>query len=171
MKLTWFGGTTFRVHIGGSIVVVDAGQAPAGIDGAELVSGADVVFALGEGPEVDLATWRPRKVARLLDADDESAGVEHWHIDGATLIEVAGEPPLLIVAANVPPLGRWAGEAVVVVCGDVARLGRLALEHSAPRLLALAGSDKVIDLAIPILRDLLDGTGLMALQVGMAVEV
>ena len=33
MKLTWFGGTTLRVYVGGAIVVVDADGAPEFIHG------------------------------------------------------------------------------------------------------------------------------------------
>lgn len=50
MKLTWFGGATVRIHIGGSRSVCN----PAAIGGAdpdELVSGADRVFALDGGLE------------------------------------------------------------------------------------------------------------------------
>ncbi|MCS6762366.1 MAG: hypothetical protein MO846_10665 [Candidatus Devosia symbiotica] len=56
MKLIWFGGTMVRIHIGGVILVLD----PAGIDGAELVSGADIVVSdCGAALlPVDTAVWR-----------------------------------------------------------------------------------------------------------------
>jgi len=50
MKLTWFGGTTLRVYVGGEIVVIDAGGAADGIDHGELVAGANHLVALGKFP-------------------------------------------------------------------------------------------------------------------------
>lgn len=177
MKLTWFGGTTIRIHIGGAILVVDAASAPAGIDAAELVSGADQVIA-GFGAELparDAAQWKPRKPPRLLDTDDSLPVVEAWSAGpGAVLVDAMGEAPLLLVAGSVPVLGRWAEGAVVCLFGDAERLaglGRAVLEDRPPRLLALAGDEAAIDAAIPALRDQLDGTGLVALEAGLALEV
>jgi hypothetical protein len=177
MKLTWFGGTTIRIHIGGTILVVDAEGAPAGIDAAELISGADVVIARfgAELPEVDPAGWKPRKVPRLLDEGEDLPVVEAWSAGrGVVLVEAIGEVPLLLVAGDVPALGRWVDGSVVVLFGDGAGLiarGEAVLEDVPPRLLTLAGNDAAIDVAIPALRDRLDGTGLVALEAGMALEV
>jgi len=177
MKLTWFGGTTIRIHIGGAILVVDPAGAPEGIDAAELVSGADRVIA-GFGAElsaVDTATWKRRKLPRLLDEGDTPLPIEVWYAGtGAMLIDAVGEPPLLLVAGNVPPLGRWAEGAVVALFGDgetLATLGQAALDDRPPRLLALAGSEAAMDVAIPALRSSLDGTGLVALEAGLALEI
>lgn len=177
MKLTWFGGTTVRIHIGGAILVVDAEGAPGGIDAAELVSGADVVVErFGAGlPEVDTARWKPRKAPRLLDEGEEPPAVDAWAAGpGAVLVEAVGEPPLLLVAGGVPALRRWADGAVVALFGDGAGLvarGEAVLDDVPPRLLALAGNEAAIDAAIPALRDRLDGTGLVALEAGMALEI
>lgn len=177
MKLTWFGGTTIRIHIGGAILVVDPAGAPGGIDAAELVSGADVVIErFGAGlPEIDPARWKPRKVPRLLDEGEDLPTVEAWAAGpGAVLVEAIGEAPLLLVAGGVPALGRWADGAVVALFGDGAGLvvrGGAVLDDMPPRLLALAGDEAAIDMAIPALRDRLDGTGLVALEAGMALEV
>lgn len=51
MKLTWFGGTTIRIYIGGQIFVVDPQLAPDDIDRAEAVSGADRVLRLAGADE------------------------------------------------------------------------------------------------------------------------
>lgn len=177
MKLTWFGGTTMRVHIGGAILVVDPDGAPAGIDAAELVSGADrVIDSLGSELElVDPSRWKPRKPARLLDEPDALPPVEAWSAGaGAMLIEAVGEPPLLLVAGEAPALGRWAEGAVVVLFGMGAALitlGRAVLEDVPPRLLVLAGGEADVDAAVPVLRDHLDGTGLVALHARLALEV
>jgi len=177
MKLTWFGGRTIRIHVGGAILVLDAESAPAGIDAAELVSGADMVIA-GFGAaldSIDTAHWKTRKPPRLLDEGDAPAAIAAWQAGpGAVLIDAIGEPPLLLVAGDLPVAGRWGNDAVVVLFGDgqrLATLGRAALDGVPPRLLALAGGEAAIEMAIPALRDRLDGTGLVALEAGLAVEI
>ncbi|WP_240233692.1 hypothetical protein [Devosia lacusdianchii] len=177
MKLTWFGGTTIRIHIGGAILVVDADAAPQGIDAAELVSGADLVIAgFGAGLEaVDAASWKPRRPLRLVDEGDDLPKVEAWSVGaGGVLIAATGEPPLLLLAANAPPLGRWADSAVITLFGHGERLielGAAVLAASAPRLLALAGDEAAMDIAIPALAPRLDGSGLVSLEAGLALEI
>jgi len=177
MKLTWFGGTCLRVHIGGVILVVDAAAAPVGIDATELLSGADmVVNDFGAGLEaINSATWKPRKPKRPLEADSEAAVVACWRAGpAALLVEAAGESTLLLVKGDVPELGRWADGAVVVLFGDSAVIGAAGsgvLAAREPRLLALAGDEAAVDEAIPALRDMLDGVGLLALEARMAVEI
>jgi hypothetical protein len=176
MKLTWFGGTTIRVHIGGAILVVDPEGAPDGIDRTELVSGADlVVGGFGEALEqVDGGQWKPRKPLRLLDESEDLPPVEVWSAgEGAILVDAMGEAPLLLVAGPKPALGRWAEAAVVTIFGDaeaIVTAAQAVLEDRSPRLLALAGTEAAIDAAIGPLRDKLDGTGLVALEAGLALE-
>ena len=177
MKLTWFGGTKIRIHIGGAIVVVDPAGAPNGIDAAELVSGADTVIA-GFGaalPTIETSSWRPRKPPRLLDEGDTPPPVEAWSAGvGALLMDAIGEPSLLLVSGQAPPLGRWAETAVVALFGPADRLvalGNAILGGTPPRLLALAGDEAAIDAAIAALRDRLDQTGLVSLEAGLALEI
>ncbi len=173
MKLTWFGGTTMRVHIGGSIVVLDPNAAPATISPAELTGGADRLLALAAGEEpVDPQTWRPRSAGRLLHEAD-APPVECWSIGPAAIvIDAPGEPPLVILAAESPTLGRWADRAVVVLLGSNGT-GRAAtlLDRHAPRLLALGLDAPDLDRAFTELPPRLDGTALLALERGLAVEV
>ena len=177
MKLTWFGGTCVRIHIGGVILVLDPDAAPAGIDPAELVSGADIVvddFGIAL-PAVTLADWRAQKPVRLIDETGElppvtcsSAGRD------AVLVDALGEAPLLLLKGKPPVLGRWVETAVVVIFGDGAALGGIGnavLGERAPRLLALAGDEDAVDLAIPALRNSLEGAGLVALEASLAVEI
>lgn len=177
MKLTWFGGTTIRIHIGGAILVVDPGEAPTGIDATELVSGADKLIAdFGAAlPAVDTRSWKARKPPRLLDESDDPVPVQTWSAgQGAILVDAMGEPPLLLLHGNVPPLARWTESAVLVVFGAAGPLlaqGQAVLADTAPRLLVLAGDEPAIDAAIPALRDLLDGTGLVALEASLALEI
>ena len=94
MQLTWFGGTTFRIHIGGKMLVVEAEGAPGGIDRTELLSGADRAFGLADAlPEVEPRKWQPRKVGALIDEGSELPDVLVYRLAaGAVLVEAAGEP-------------------------------------------------------------------------------
>lgn len=174
MKLTWFGGTTVRIHTGGLILVLDPETAPAKIDRAELASGADRIIVPPDLPPVDLVSWRPRKVGRLID-DVGAPAAEIWSSEsGAILVDAAAEPPLLLFPVTKPDLGRWAQTAIIVISGDgerLVKLGEALLAEHPPRLLALAGNDAAIDYAVPRLRHCLDGSGLVALEPHMALEV
>lgn len=172
MKLTWFGGTTLRVHIGGCILVVDP-VAIGGVDAAELVSGADRVFSRADAlPEVDARRWQPRRAPTLVD-DAAPAEVLVHRLDGATiLIDALGEPPLLLASGPVPAAGRWGSGAVVVVLGDDhARTAVSAVEGLAPRLIAVAGNDTAVEAVLAAVGGRLDGTGFMAMEPGLALEV
>jgi hypothetical protein len=175
MKLTWFGGTTLRVYLGGEIVVVDADGAPDGVDRGEVLAGADRVVALAGDPAVpviDPAQWRPRPVRPM----DEAVPVEILSIGAsALLIAAAGEPPLVILGSGEPPrFGRWADGAVIVVTSGresfVAEASVL-LDVARPRLLALAADEQTLDTAIEELSEHLDGAGLVSLEPGLALEV
>lgn len=171
MKLTWFAGSTIRIHIGGRILVAD----PAGISGVadgELTSGADVVFFIDEaGEAVDPALWQPRRVASMIDADEMPEVLVHG-IEGGALVAAAGEPPLVLLKSAMRRAGRWGRDAVVVVFGDKADVvaGRV-LDEVGPHLIAIAAPDAVIERAVEALRDKVGGTLLVALEPGMALEV
>lgn len=77
----------------------------------------------------------------------------------AVLVDAAGEPPLILGTPG--SLGRWANDAIAVL-----------FEPAAPppvRLIALAVSD--VEAAVAAMQPQLDGTGLVALESGMALEV
>ncbi|MNL39943.1 hypothetical protein D3C87_1622530 [compost metagenome] len=173
MKLTWFGGSTFRVQIGGQVVAIDPQSAPAGIDQGELVSGADRVVTFGESfAAAEALTWRPRAAERLVDAGDTMRPVRLWTVGpGSLLIEGDDEMPLLFLDGPVPALGRWGDSAVVVLLaqGLAARAAAL-FEARSPRLVALAGGESEVGEAFEAVRPMLDGTGLVALEPGLAVE-
>ena len=176
MKITWFGGATFRLHIGGGIVVMGTDNAPDGIDRNELLGGADHAITLsGNLPVADAVRWKRRAPVRLLDADDRNRPLEFWSIgENSLLVDADGEAPLVLLGGVVPEMGRWAEKAVLVVFGSSASLADHALavlDSVAPRLIALAGNEAEVDAAFAALRDRLDGTGLVALERGMAVEI
>ncbi|MCR6634818.1 hypothetical protein [Devosia sp.] len=91
---------------------------------------------------------------------------------GVLVVDADGEAPLVLAREEFAAVGRWLGQAVVVLIGEgLAERGGKLLERSAPRLVALAGAESEVDAAFDALRDRLDGTGLIALERGMAVEV
>lgn len=175
MKLTWFGGTTLRVYVGGEIVVVDAAGAPAGVDRGELRAGADRELRTDDDslPRLDPATWRPRGRASLLDAPPL---LEIFRIaSGALMIAAAGEPVLVLLGAGEPPrFGRWADGAVVVLTSARAALVAEAtalLDMARPRLIALAVESERLDAVVAALAEHLGGAGLVSLEPGLALEV
>lgn len=171
MKLTWFGGTTVRIHIGGAILVSDSAQAPEGVDRAELEAGAERLFSLraGDLERVDLARWLPRRRAAAFEEEGPRLMLLGGG-EGLVLADAPGEPPLLLADAEVPPLGRWANDAVIVLFGEASTLeerGKALLEAEAPRLVVLAGEGEA---AFAALRGHLRGTGLIVPEPGLAIE-
>lgn len=173
MKLTWFGNDTFRIHAAGAIVVVEGETPPPGVERAELVSGADTVVGFGGGTAVGNVDWKPRAPLRMLDVDEQMRKPEVIGLgSGVLVIDSDGEAPLVLAHGDIVATGRWVGQAVVVLIGEgLAERGGALLERQGPRLMALAGSDAEVDTAFIALRDHLDGTGLVALERGLAVEV
>lgn len=171
MKLTWFGGTTIRIHIGGRILVAE-GAGIDGVDPEELVSGADVMFAIDGGlPEIDPVLWHPGRAGSMLDEEQLPEVLVHG-LAGGALVAAPGEPPLLLLTGEPGRTGRWGREAVVVVFGDeTARRAADVLESLQPRLIALAADEVLVDATFAALRDRLAGTVLVALEPGLALEV
>ncbi|WP_061911492.1 hypothetical protein [Devosia sp. Leaf420] len=172
MKLTWFGGNTFRIHAGGAIVVVEGEGALLGVDRAELVSGADVVTRWG-GRDAGSEGWKPRVPLRMLELDETVRQPEVVGLgQGAMVVDADGEVPLVLASGDFSAGGRWMGQAVVVLIGEeLSERGAALLERAGLRLMALAGSEGEVDAAFVALRNRLDGTGLIALERGLAVEV
>jgi len=172
MKLTWFGSDTFRIHAAGAMVVVSgAGELP-GVDRAELVSGADLVVDFVEEMNA-VPDWKPRPPLKMLDVDEVIRRPEIVRLGNGTLVlDSDGEAPL-VLARGMPQLtGRWVNQSVIVLIGEnLAQRGQSLLDRHAPRLIALAGPDADVDAAFETLRPFLDGTGLVALERGLAVEV
>jgi hypothetical protein len=175
MKLTWFGGATMRIHIGGKMLVIDAEGAPAGIDRTELLSGAEIVLSSADLVGVDVvepAQWTPRKAAALIDETETEVQVHR--IGSALVVDAVGEQPLLLVTGEVKRMGRWARNAVVVVLGAPEALPDRAanvLEQLGPKLIAVAGPEPAVEQVMLRVQNRLDGTGFMALEAGLALEV
>lgn len=173
MKLTWFGNDTFRLHAAGAIVVVEGEGALPGVDRTELVSGADLVVAFAGAAGGASGDWKPRAPLRMLEVDEAMRQPEVVRLgQGALVVDADGEAPLVLAREEFAAAGRWLGQAVVVLIGEgLAGRGGTLLERAAPRLIALAGAESEVDAAFEALRDRLDGTGLIALERGLAVEV
>lgn len=173
MKLTWFGGSAFRIHLGGQVVVIEPNDAPKKVEQSELTGGADRIVSFSDSlPTANAETWRPRRPQRLLDAGDALRPVDVCSLgDNAIVLDADDEQPLLVIAGDSRRPGRWASSAVMVLAGPDLATRATALLQSAPRLIALAGTETEIDAAFVALRPHLDNTGLIALEPGLAVEV
>lgn len=176
MKLTWFGNSTFRIHIGGQIVIIDADNAPDGVDSRELTSGADLPipdFGRGLSP-IEPSIWTPRKPVRLLDALDGPEGHVDAHSagEGCIVVDAPDEAPLmLLLDRDAPPFGRWTEQAVVVLLGTHLRERTERLQDAArPKLVALAGEGREIDATFEYLVGQRSGISLIALEPALAVE-
>lgn len=161
-----------RVQIGGQIAVVAPEGAPAHIDGAELLSGADIVVPSNENlPPLDPANWRKRCPSRLVDSNDDAmepialfrAG------EGALVLESPYEPLLIIAAAGSIPWGRWADDAVIVLSTDADSASML--DTVRPRLVALCGPESAIDAVFEALRTHAGNAPVQVLDAGLALEV
>lgn len=174
MKITWFGQSALRLHLGGQVVVIDADTAFETVDRSELRSGADWDLMLkGPHERLDGLTWRPRPAQRLLEAGDALRPLDvRSPGENSVLLDPDEDMPVVVIGGAVPPLGRWAEKCVLVMVGqDMAGRTQAVIDAVSPRLIALAAGEAEIDAAIAAVRDRLDGTGLVALEPGLALEV
>jgi hypothetical protein len=180
MKLTWFGATTMRIHVGGEVLVSDPVLAPGWVDAGELKAGADRSFDLAgdtAGLEtIDGSIWQPRRPRRAIDQSPDRAGVRVLAIaPHCVLVDAVGEPPLVLMGgAEQPRFGRWSEDAVIVLFGadeSMVASATVLLDVARPRLLALAADEATLDTAIAELREHLGGTALSSLEPGLALEV
>lgn len=173
MKLTWFGGTTIRIHIGGEIVVADPEGAPAGVDAGELVAGADRTFPLanpGAFSAVDATKWLPRRPRRPIE---EPAGgvVVHAIGWGGVLVDAVAEPPLVLLSATVPMLGRWSGDSVVVLFDGATAAAPDLLAEWRPRALLLAATETQVEATFASVAAVAGATAILSMEPGLAVEI
>ena len=183
MKLTWFGGATFRLHVGGQIIVAYPDGAPAEVNRVELEAGADRIIDFVDPPPAVL-DWRPRAATAPIN-DADAPGIEVVTLPGAGLgIAAPGGSPIVIadadrggVAGFLPSRPRWALQAIVVLHSGASSEASLRNEAEkvlaglAPRLIVVAAGDDILNKVWGALADQLDGTGLVALERGLALEV
>jgi len=144
MKITWFGGATFRLYIGGKIIVTDADRAPAGVSSHEIAAAADHRIDLSDGridyPYLEPETWRRPRHSLLEEPDEEILTLYTLSGEGI-FIDEPSEGPLIVTPAGETAWGRFADNAVVVLfgTGDALTAGATALFTAArPRVLLLA---------------------------------
>lgn len=175
MKITWFGGSTFRLYVGGKIIVTDAGRAPDNADPHEIAAAADHRIDLSDGsveyPYLEPETWsRPRHT--LLDEPEEEILALYTLSGEGIFVDEPTEGPLIVAPAGLTAWGRFADNAVVVLFGraDALIAGATALFVAArPRVLMFA----VTAGEPPALSDLAKSAGQCAIQVlepGLAIE-
>lgn len=178
MKITWFGGHTLRIQLGGEIIVIGSAAAPAGIERFELESGADRIHVFAD-PALDLfdaASWQKRRPQRMIDSDEMHKPVLIKRIGGTGIVLDAVDEPLLVIADSnqTPQWGRWADGAVVVFTGPMpqnAQCAVSALEVASLRMVALVGGEEGLDDAVDRLRPHLGSASLIVLEPGLAVEI
>lgn len=175
MKLVWFARSTFRLHIGGHIVVTNPSEVPDGIDPHELTSGADTVLRLDDNtlPPFEKATWSERRPVRPIDADSTAEPPMRLFRfgDAGLFVDPPGEPALILT----PPAADWArfaDGAVVVLAGPFADLvveATALCRVARPRLVALATgigeADDLADIAGSVA-----GAAVMVMEPGLALE-
>lgn len=172
MRITWFGGSTFRLYLGGNIVVVDPDAAPAGIDRAELAAAADrTIAASGEGLPVLDTEWKPRRRRREIDEPESRPPLRIFRLEGGGVLLDAAEKSPLVLGNGETAWGSFAENSVVVLHGPGENIPEAALRLLAaarPRLIALAGipSDAAFSAIAAAIRD----TPFQVLETGLALE-
>lgn len=174
MRITWFGASTFRIYLGGRIVVVDPEAAPADVDRHELVAAADHVVALGRGdlPALDPAAWRHRRPRRAIDMPAQDIFDLRALPGGGLFIDEPEEGPLIATPAGATTWERFADDAAVTVFGEAAVAAadiRALMAMARPRLVAIAATDVSGD-QFRALADIGGGSTLLVLEPGLAVE-
>jgi len=176
MRLTWFGGSTFRLYLGGRIIVTDPGHAPAGVDRSELVAAADHVIDLSDGvadfPVVDPISWRPRRRGRLIDEVEETIVQLLVFGKEGLVVDEPEEGPVVIAPGGAADWGPFADGAAVVLFGSATAIaaGVAALTvRTRPKLIALA-TPSLGDAEFTGLAANAGGCPILVLEAGLAVE-
>ncbi|MAN77975.1 hypothetical protein OF122_09725 [Pelagibacterium flavum] len=178
MKITWFANMTFRIQIGGRIIVTYVEGAPEGIDRTELIAGAQTVIS-AQSPDLaqfDPLAWRPRRRTRLIDQEAGDEGLDLYRLGARGLVAYSVDEGLLVLedAGAGAQWSRFADNGVIVLAGSGAQCaahGTALLDIDRPRLIALAVDDGEIDAAFETLAPKLGQTGLIVLEPRLAVEV
>lgn len=176
MRLTWFGGSTFRLYLGGEIFVLDADRAPGGVDAYEVAAAANYSFTTGPAlaalPAVDPQTWQRAAPKRLIDASENAAAQVFALGDTGILIDEAEEGPVILSAAAQHEWGRFADGAMVVLFGApdiVAQDGANLLDVARPLMVAVA-SKGFSDAQFSVLAQHAGKSTLQMLEPGFAIE-
>lgn len=177
MKITWFGGTTFRIYVGGRIFVTDAGKAPGTANMHEVAAAADYRIDLGGEkpafPLLDAENWRRRKPLRLVDAPAEEVFDLYTLSGEAIFIDEPEEGPVVLAPARDTAWGRFADDAVLILHGDAEALAegvRSVTAIARPRLIAIAAPE-MDDAQVQAIAGLCGGCAIQVLERGLPLEV
>lgn len=168
MKLTWFGGCTFRIYLGGKIFAVTDGAGTTNVDAGELAAGVDASIVLPATglPEFVPDLLRPR---RMIDQPEgEGPGLFAFQ-HGVALIDPA-EPPLFLSDRRHVEWDRTVDAGIVVLVGADATANAIRLFDAArPKLLALA-VDEIGDDELAAIAAHAGQTAVQVLEPGLALE-
>lgn len=145
MKITWFGGTTFRLYLGGKIFVTDGHLVPKDISRHEVEAAADHLIDLSDGVQdlayLDPESWTRKKPVRLIDAPEEEIAALYTLSGEGLFIDEPAEGPVILAPGGETAWGHFADGAVAILFGTAQNVlaGAEALLIAArPRLIALA---------------------------------
>lgn len=176
MKITWFGGSTFRLYIGGKIFVTDAERAPEGVSPHEVGAAADQRIDLSDGivefPYLEVETWRRKKPLRLIDEPVEQIAALYTIEGEALFIDEPQEGPLIVAPGGQTAWGRFADDSVVVLHGraeDIVAGVKSLLIAARPKLVAIA-SDGLSEGQFSELAAVCGDCALQVLEKGFAIE-
>lgn len=176
MRITWFGGSTFRLYVGGKIFVTDAERAPDGVDPHEVGAAADHKIDLSDGivefPYLDVENWRPKKPVRVIDEPAEQI-LALFTIEGEALfIDEPQEGPVIVAPGGHTAWGRFADNAVVLLYGAPSAVlegAQSLLIAARPKLITIA-AEGFSDTQFAILAEVCGECAVQVLEPGFAVE-
>lgn len=178
MKITWFGRSTFRIYVGGKIVVMNPDDAPAHLVQEELRAGADQTLDLSDLAPLaafDPQSWQKSRPARLVDeTDSEPEVLNVWRFGlRDVLIDAPIEETVTFVSNAIESTTPIAIDGVWVIWGDAKDI-ELSVEkiltNQRPSVIALATTD-VTDTQMQRLAQLANGRTILILEPELALEV
>lgn len=176
MKITWFGGITFRIYVGGKIFVTDHDRAPGGIDPHEVSAAADFKIDLSDGindfPFLDLESWKKQRPRRLLDMPEETVAALYTIEGEALFIDEPQEGPVIVAPGGQTAWGHFADNAIVVLYGEAQAIlegAQSLLIAARPKLIVIA-ADGFNDEQLSALSDACGGCAMQVLEQGFAIE-
>lgn len=173
MKLTWFGGHTYRIYLDGRIYLVSDGQTPDGVDQAEVAAGADQTIDLNSAA-TDLSAFDPANATwnaprRLIDEPENTVPSLHAFGGGVLFLD-ANEPALLVAPTTTEGWGRFAdGSTVILGPANLAETATAILKAAQPELIAIAAPE-LDDETFASLATIRGRTAIQLLEPGMAIE-
>lgn len=176
MRITWFGGSTFRLYIGGKIFVTDVEKVSGGTDPHEVAAAADHRIDLSDGivefPYLEVETWRKKRPLRMIDEPEEQIAALYTIEGEALFIDEPQEGPVIVAPGGETAWGHFADGAVVVLFGTAKGVEDGAtslLKAGRPKLIAIA-ADGFSEKEMGRLAAVCGDCALQVLEKGLAVE-